>query len=243
MFLKIAVMNNSGNVGKSMICQNLLSPRIPNAGVIKVETNNSDGTTDKKVSAKEVDEIFSQLDSHDTCIIDVGSSNIETFMSNFEKIEGSIEDIDYFFLPTTPVQKQQVDTISTIHKLLELDVNINQIKIVFNFYNPDLNIERQYPVIFENPVTKKMKLDNVDHQFIIEESELFNYLGQTGFSYSEILSDERDFKTLIRATQDKDERNALSLERMTQRFVNGFDKKLNFTFNKIAKACDINLTE
>jgi len=40
MFLKIAVLNNSGNVGKSMICDNLFLPRIPNSEVLKIETLN-----------------------------------------------------------------------------------------------------------------------------------------------------------------------------------------------------------
>ena len=45
--MKIAVINFSGNVGKSTIARNLLAPRIPDAEVFAVETINSDGTEDE----------------------------------------------------------------------------------------------------------------------------------------------------------------------------------------------------
>ncbi len=48
MYLNIAVVNNSGNVGKSTICDILLKPRLEGAKVVKVETINSDGTNDEK---------------------------------------------------------------------------------------------------------------------------------------------------------------------------------------------------
>ena len=36
--MKIAVLNFSGNVGKSTIARHLLSPRMPKAGLVAVET-------------------------------------------------------------------------------------------------------------------------------------------------------------------------------------------------------------
>lgn len=239
MFLKIAVLNNSGNVGKSMICDNLFLPRITNAETIKIETINNDGTNDLKLSAKAIGDIFKEMDSKDICILDIGSSNIETFMTNIEKVDGSIEDIDYFFIPTTPKQKQQYDTVSTIGKLIGLGVDINNIKIIFNFFDPDFELQRQYPVIFDSPILEGLKLSATENQFTIEESQLFEYLGQTGYTFKEISEDNKDYKSLMRSAKNKEERDALSIERMTKRFVNGFEKKLDFTFGKIAKSCNI----
>ncbi|MGF1873424.1 StbB family protein [Photobacterium indicum] len=243
MFLKIAVLNNSGNVGKSMICENLFLPRIPNVEILKIETINSDGTNDTKLSAKSIGEIFKRMESIDTCIIDIGSSNIETFMGNLDKIEGSIEDIDLFFIPTTPKQKQQRDTLTTIENLFELGVEPDQIKIIFNLFDPDFSIEKQFPIIIGAYETKDLTLNNPKNQFIIEESQLFEFLGETNKTYAESLNDSRDFKSLLRATKDKEERENLSVERMTHRFVKGFDKKLDLTFNNIIKACNIVIEE
>ena len=36
MYLKLAIVNNSGNVGKSTICQTLLKPRLEGSEIIKV---------------------------------------------------------------------------------------------------------------------------------------------------------------------------------------------------------------
>ena len=80
MYLKLAIVNNSGNVGKSTICQTLLKPRLEGSEIIKVETLNTDGTNDEKLSAKEFDEIIKRIDDSECTIIDVGSSNIEQFL-------------------------------------------------------------------------------------------------------------------------------------------------------------------
>lgn len=61
MNIKIAVVNNSGNMGKSTICDSLLLPRLEGAKVVKVETINTDGTNDVKISAKEFLEITKKL--------------------------------------------------------------------------------------------------------------------------------------------------------------------------------------
>ncbi|MCR8998723.1 hypothetical protein [Rahnella perminowiae] len=86
MFMKIAVLNNSGNVGKSTICNALLQPRLPESRVIKVETINTDGTLDEKVSANDFIEISRMIDSSPCAIVDVGSSNIETFFKKNDDI-------------------------------------------------------------------------------------------------------------------------------------------------------------
>ncbi len=88
MYMKIAVLNNSGNVGKSTICQTLLKPRLENSEIIRVETINSDGTSDEKVSAREFDEILKRIDDAECTIIDVGSSNIEQFMVQMLEFKG-----------------------------------------------------------------------------------------------------------------------------------------------------------
>jgi hypothetical protein len=88
MYLKAAVLNNSGNVGKSTICQTLLKPRLDGAEIIKVETINSDGTNDSKLSAKEFDEILKRIDDVDCTLIDIGASNIEQFMVQMLEFQG-----------------------------------------------------------------------------------------------------------------------------------------------------------
>ncbi len=239
MYLKLAIMNNSGNVGKSMICDTLFAPRIPNAEKVKIETINSDGTEEETISAKNIKKVFELIDSKDVCLIDVGASNIEVFMSNLNKLEGSHEEVDYFFIPTTPKPKQQTDTISTIDDLLDLGVEPERIKLIFNFYDPDFPIETLYSVIFESQHYKTLNLKNKANIFKIEDNPVFDMLGEMGIAFTEIANDTRDFKTLIRGNKDAKQRARLSHERSAFRLSQGFVKSLDKTFESVNDVCDL----
>lgn len=239
MFLKIAIMNNSGNVGKSMVCDTLFYPRIPNAKKIKIETINSDGTEDETTAAKDIKKVFELIDSTDIALIDIGASNIESFMTNLKRLEGSHEEIDFFFIPTTPKPKQQLDTLTTIDNLMDLGVEPEQIKIIFNFYDADYPVEQYYPVIFESEIFKLLKLKDKTNIFTINDNPVFDMLGEMGFAFTEIANDTRDFKTLIRATKDQAKRAELSHQRSAYRLAQGFVKELDTTFNRINSSCNL----
>ncbi|HDQ6531952.1 TPA: transcriptional regulator, partial [Escherichia coli O75:H8] len=79
--MRIAVLNYSGNVGKTTISQHMLLPRL-NYEILRIETLNSDGEGNgQKMAAEDFDKIFNTILNLDDVIIDVGSSNIETFKS------------------------------------------------------------------------------------------------------------------------------------------------------------------
>ena len=238
-YLKIAIMNNSGNVGKSMVCDTLFHPRVPGAEKIKIETINSDGTTDETIAAKDIKKVFELIDSTDVALIDVGASNIENFMSNLKKLEGAHEEIDYFFIPTTPKPKQQLDTITTIRDLIDLGVEPGSIKLIFNFYDTDFPIEQFYSVIFESDISKELGLNKKSNIYIINDNPVFDMLGEMGISFTEIANDTRDFKSLIRASKDQDERAALSHQRSAYRLAQGFVKELDITFKRINASCNL----
>ena len=240
MFLKIIVLNNSGNVGKSVVCDVLFRPRLVGCESIKIETINNDGTNEEKLSAKDIAEIFEKINDADVCVIDVGASNIEVFIQNMKKMDGAIDDLDYFFIPCTTAVKQQQDTKETIKTLIGMGVEIDKIKVIFNYFDPEITLERQYQTLFESNLVDILELKDDKNQFCIEESQTFDLLARTGLTYSEVLNDERDFKSLIRGTKVKEERAALSLEQMAFRFVKTFDKKLDLTFDKISEGAWLN---
>lgn len=243
MFLKIAIMNNSGNVGKSMVCDTFLKPRIEGAESIKIETINSDGSNDETISAKNFKAVFERIDSTDTAIIDVGSSNIETFMKNLSRLPDAHQDIDLFLIPTSPKPKQQADTIATIHSLLGLGVNKERIKLIFNFYDVEFSPQQLYPIIFENEIAKMLELDDFQNITTIPDNPVFDMLGEIGISFTEIANDKRDFKALIRGTEDREERALLSHQRSAQRLARGFIKELDTAFDKIQGAFDVAVAE
>ena len=73
--MKIAVINFSGNVGKSTIARNLLAPRIPDSEVFAVETINSDGTEDETMKGKEFGDLLEALQLMDSAVVDLGASS------------------------------------------------------------------------------------------------------------------------------------------------------------------------
>lgn len=116
--MKLMVLNFSGNVGKTVISQYLLLPRLNDAVIISVETIHSDKNKTETVTIK--GNQFSSLINSTmimnkrSIIVDVGASNAESFLSEMASIQGAHEEFDYFIIPVTPIIKQQEDTVSFI---------------------------------------------------------------------------------------------------------------------------------
>lgn len=231
MFLKIAVLNNSGNVGKSTICNSLLQPRLEGSIVVKVETINTDGTLDEKISASDFIEISKLIDSSPCAIVDVGSSNIETFIKKLTSYKGSQEDFDYFIIPTTPQNKQQMDTLVTIETLLDLDVEPERIKVIFNMVESERSFDKQFSTILENKTFKSLKIKDLP---IVHSSELFTYLYEMDKTLTSIVTDDRDFRALMRQSTDKQEIERLSTDRAIKRLATGVTEELDIAFKKLS---------
>ncbi len=197
--MKIAVINFSGNVGKSIVSRHLLSPRMENAALISVESINSDGTNNETIKGKEFSDIMDKVMTDDNVIIDIGASNVEEFMKQMRGFIGSQEDFDYFLVPTVKSIKQLTDTISTIKELNELDIPADKIKVVFNMVDRDDVISRQFIDLIE----ECNHLADINHKAIIYENELFTRLNNTGCTISQLVDDETDYKSLIMQTDDK----------------------------------------
>lgn len=230
MYLNIAIVNNSGNVGKSTICESLLNPRLPNSNIIKVETINSDGTDDVKFSADEFDSILKQIDMCDCSIIDVGSSNIEAFILKMQEFKNSHEDIDYFIIPVIPKHKQQIDSVATATMLLSMGISNDKIKFIFNQCDRKIPIERQF-----NDFLNGIKLLDIDIKVkpIIYETSAFSMLNDLNLTFSSVVEDKRDFRKLLRESNSQEERGLLSEQRSVKRLVDGVNDDLDIAFKAL----------
>lgn len=228
--MNLAIVNNSGNVGKSTLCQVLLKPRLNNSKIIKVETINSDGTDDEKFSSKEFDSILKIMDINDNSIIDVGSSNIETFLLQMNEYKDSHEDIDYFIIPIIPKHKQQIDAISTISMLTSMGMEVNRLRFIFNQADKTLSIEKQYPDFLLGLEALEI---TIEHYSIVYETEAFSMLNKLDKSFVEVTNDERDFRALLRNAKSREEREDLSEQRSIKRLINGVNDVLDRAFNAL----------
>ncbi|MGY2492756.1 StbB family protein [Cupriavidus sp. CP313] len=138
--MKVAIINFSGNVGKTTLAKQLLAPRM-NAPEFAVETINagaSDNAADvERLKGKEFGSLQEELMELDSAIVDIGASNVEEFVKLMGQFEGSHEEFDYYVVPVVSEKKQQADTVNTIRTLASLGVPARKIRVVFNKVDVD----------------------------------------------------------------------------------------------------------
>ena len=130
--MKVAVINFSGNVGKTTIAYHLLAPRIAGAEVIAIESINAEDGQASALPASQFGDLQEYLQTVDNVVVDVGASNVEELLSLMRKFRGSHKDFDYFVIPTVPALKQQQDTIATLAELARIGIPASKLRIVFN---------------------------------------------------------------------------------------------------------------
>ncbi|MDA1379116.1 StbB family protein [Plesiomonas shigelloides] len=229
--MKVIVINFSGNVGKSIVAQHLLKPRIDNSVVIAVESINFDGSQDEKIKGKAFSDIMDKAMLHDNVIIDVGASNVEEFLNQMKKAIGSHEDFDYFVIPTINRHKQIEDTESTIIALSDMGIEAERIRVLFNMLDDDTVINRAF-----KPVIDTKGISTINESAVIYENELFNRLNETEFNtIADIVSDDTNYKLLISETDENDSSTRLKYSRALgiKRLAIGVQRMLDKTFKEL----------
>jgi cellulose biosynthesis protein BcsQ len=202
--MKVAVINFSGNVGKSTISAHLLHPYMGNCPIFSVESLNIDTSADgmevERIRGKKFGDLQEQLLVLDTAIIDIGASNVDDFLKMMAKYHGSHEDFDYFLIPVVKEKKQQADTINTIRSLAGMGIPAKKIKIVFNKLESDDIVEEEFSAIFGlHHLEKNFTLMP---QAVIYYNEVFEKVKVIGKSISSILADSTNYRQKLRDTDD-----------------------------------------
>lgn len=229
--MKIAVMNFSGNVGKSTIAQHLLLPRMADAELITVESINSDDSGQEPMRGEDFKEVQNALLLLDSAIVDVGQSNVEPFVTLMKQYQGAHEDYDFFVVPTISESKQQRDTISTIEALSDMGVPAKKIRLVFNMVPPDRLPERLFPGLFEyHKEGKKFVLNTAT---VIHRNGIYDDLRGVDMTMKRILEESTDFKTKIKEAKDVSEKLAYSKLLGIQRLAQGVTLELDAVFKAL----------
>ena len=90
--MKLAVINFSGNVGKTTVARHLLAPRIPRCEVVSVESINADEGQPVTIRGRQFAQLQEFLQSVDDVVVDVGASNVEDLLKLMRRYQGSHED-------------------------------------------------------------------------------------------------------------------------------------------------------
>src|SRR5690625_4426813 len=131
--MKVAVINFSGNPGKTTLVDNLLAPRIK-ATRYEVETinaGNEQREDTERITGDDFGDLQEDLMQLESAIVDVGASNAEEFVKQMSQFYGSHEEFDFFVVPVVSEGKQQTDTVKTIKTLAGMGVQPEKIRVVF----------------------------------------------------------------------------------------------------------------
>jgi hypothetical protein len=206
--MKVAVLNFSGNVGKTTLAANLLKPRMRNAPVYAIESLNSDeasnGVSVEKMRGRRYGELQDRLMTLDSAIVDVGASNVEEFLKLMQQYHGSHEEFDYFIVPVVKEKKQMADSVNTIRVLSSIGVPRQKIRIIFNMVEMDDVIEDEFAPLFG--LVELEKSFTLNPKAVVYANEVFDRLKEIGKSLVEVDTDATDYRARLRGLDDDEEK-------------------------------------
>jgi hypothetical protein len=203
--MKIAVLNYSGSVGKTVTAHHLLKPRMPNAAFFAVETINQSasdlGAAEvSQLQGRKFGDLLESLVLEDDAIIDVGASNIEPFMESMSRYEGSENEFDLYVIPVTPEQKAWQESLKTADTLISIGVTSNKIRLLPN--RIQRNPTEEIPAIFN--YVKKSQKAWVNPKAFLFESEIYGYLAAKKIGFDALIDESVDYRALAKAETDLD---------------------------------------
>lgn len=240
--MNVVIVNFSGNVGKSTICNYLLMPRIKADVVVAVETINDTELDNVEVlKGEHFKTLLASIDSSENAIVDVGSSNVEDFFTQAKKLK-ALSEFDFFIIPVTPPLKQQIDTVNTIDFLLSQAVDKEKIIVVFNMVSDIDDFDSIFKKLLDFSEIAGFSLNE---NLIISENEFYAANKDSGKTIEDIVNDARDFKKLIATTRKENPELVpeLSRARIMQMMAKGVKEELDNVFYEIFGAKQIGFEE
>lgn len=230
---KIAVINFSGNVGKSMLAKHLFAARLPDAELITVESINADEGDGETVKGSQYGALSEHLMLMDAAIVDIGSSNVEEFTRLMRHYRGSQEDFDLFVIPAVRDGKQIRDTIATIDALAALGVPAKKIVVIFNKLEDGENVEEEFwPLVAYHKDQKKF---TYRPKAAVIYSELYQKLRVYQSEIRQLVEDETDYKQQLKSTTDEGERAKLAARISMRRLAFSALENLDEVFKEVLR--------
>lgn len=229
--MKLAVINFSGNVGKSTIARHLLAPRIPRCEVIAVESINADDAQGKTVRGRQFAELQEFLQTPANVVVDIGASNVEELLLLMRRYRGSHLDFDGYIVPTVPARKQQQDTAATLAELARIGVPASRVRLVFNQVADDEPVER----VFETLLAYCAASGTVKPRLAacLQYNEVYARVRSTDQSLKALAADPTDYKQRIVQAGSTSDKVALAQQLATQRLARGILPELDACFDAL----------
>jgi hypothetical protein len=232
--MKIAVINFSGNVGKTTVARHLLLPRLPGAPLVCIESINADDDQGQALRGRQFGELQEYLQTVESVVVDIGASNVEELLVLMRKYRGSQDDFDCFVVPTVPALKQQQDTIATLVELARLGVAPSRLKLVFNMVEDDMEIGRAFDMLLgfvaERPIAEAQT------RCRLGTNEIYARVRGSGADIATLAGDPTDYKALIAKAGSTEDKLALAQKLATRRLASGVLPELDACFDALGLA-------
>lgn len=236
--MKALVVNRSGNVGKTTTVTHLLAPRMKDTQVVSVESINSDETEEAAIRGEQFALVQDLLLTVESAVVDVGSSNFESFRDLMKKYDGSHEDFDLFVVPTVAETKQERDTILTIKDLAELGVPAQKIVVLFNKLAREEDIETEFQMLHAFHANEKLFSLRRD-AFVLSNPIFATLRKMPGRSIIDVRDDPTDYKELLAAAMKNGdgevEKNRIKALIATKRLAAGVAQQLDSAFKALTR--------
>lgn len=226
--MKLAVINFSGNVGKTTVARHLLAPRIPECQVVAVESINADDGQPVTIRGRQFAQLQEFLQSVDNVVVDIGASNVEELLKLMRRYRDSQQDFDGYVVPTVPDRKQQQDTAATLAELARIGVPPERLRVVFNQVDDDDPIDSTFGTLLAYCASTGIAKPNA--AAVISFNEVYSLVRGTSQSLADLVADSTDYKVLIARASTQSDKLALARRLATQRLARGVVPELDACF-------------
>jgi hypothetical protein len=230
--MKLAVINFSGNVGKTTVARHLLAPRIPGCQLVAVESINADDANHDgqplTIRGRQFAQLQEFLQGVDSVVVDVGASNVEDLLKLMRRYRDSQEDFDAFVVPTVPARKQQQDTAATLAELARIGVPPARLRLVFNQVDDDSPVEQAFETLLAYCAASGVVQPRT--AACMTYNEVYARIRGTGQSLPELAADATDYKAEIARAASAPDRLALAQRLATRRLARGVVPELDACF-------------
>lgn len=206
---KILVVHVASHVGKSAIVVSLLHPRMNSPRVFSVDKQNFDASAygievvrfDASGLTKIMDTIAAEPGD---LIVDVGFLQFNDMMREFSRLQGAINDFDIVIVPTTPDRRAQEETITTVLTLLNVGLETEKLRIIFNRMrgDPEDGLEDEFDQILA--FGRSNDAIPIYDDLVIRENDLHSDLRIARVSFQQMISDCTDYKAAVTEAVAKD---------------------------------------
>ena len=226
--MKLAVINFSGNVGKSTVARHLLAPRISGCEFVAVESINAGDGQPMTIRGREFAQLQEYLQTVSNLVVDVGASNVEDLLTLMRRYSGSHMDFDGFVVPTVPARKQQQDTAATLAELARIGVPAERVRLVFNQVEDESPIEKAFETLLAYCAGSGAVQPRTAAR--LHYNEVYARVRHTAQSLYEVAADATDYKAKIAKASLTADKVTLAQKLATQRLARGVIPELDACF-------------